>query len=193
MLALLGVANSTNRTQSTLSRQTPLRSPSLIRQIAKPSFERVPVPVRLHRRPLSQKLSPKKGFEFGRRGRERRTSHQRDRIALINYTIDIRRRRTCTREEERSLLGKAFRKCGFLKLLIKCSRTSASEPMCCTMKRIWSAAVIVLFFYKGLFAAPLDAWQWHNPPLYGITYGNGRLVAVGHGGTVMHSTNAGET
>ena len=49
----------------------------------------------------------------------------------------------------------------------------------------------------ALFAAPLDNWHWRNPlangnpthSLYGVTFTNGRFVAVGEVGTVSISTD----
>ena len=66
------------------------------------------------------------------------------------------------------------------------------------MKRVSWVSGLVLFFLAAHYvaAAPLDAWHWRNPLFQGnnlnsIAFGNGRLVALGEGGTVVVSTNGG--
>src|SRR5215216_4782451 len=66
------------------------------------------------------------------------------------------------------------------------------------MKRVSWVPGLVLFFLAAhcLAAAPLDVWHWRNPLFQGNTlksmaFGNGRLVALGEGGTVVVSTNGG--
>jgi hypothetical protein len=50
----------------------------------------------------------------------------------------------------------------------------------------------LLFLLHTSHADPLDNWHWRNPlpqgnSLNGVTYGNGRFVAVGNAGTILTS------
>ncbi len=70
-----------------------------------------------------------------------------------------------------------------------------------TMKRIvvLRMALLVMALLGLLLpaissAAPFESWEWINPlpqgnDLYGVTYGNGTVVAVGHGGAIITSTD----
>ena len=67
---------------------------------------------------------------------------------------------------------------------------------------LWTLGVLMavgglsLLTGTGISASEvLDQWHWRNPyptgnDLHGVAYGNGIFVAVGHGGTIMTSTNS---
>lgn len=57
-----------------------------------------------------------------------------------------------------------------------------------------SGVAALLFAGNALAGAALDSWQWRSPlpqgnPLWGITTGNDKFVAVGDHGTILVSSN----
>jgi hypothetical protein len=63
------------------------------------------------------------------------------------------------------------------------------------MEKTVACLLFILSIARTFASDPLDTWHWRNPlptgvPLYGVTYGDGKYVAVGYAGTVAVSEDA---